>query len=51
MTVIDVYDEEFLTATDVLNPLKLHSDFMGLLQTQKKSHGVIGESWHLLAVI
>ncbi len=24
---------------------------MNLLQTQKKSHGVIGECWHLLAVI
>ena len=51
MTIIEVFDEEFLVSSEVINPGKLHGDIMSLLQTQKLSPGVIGECWHLLAVI
>jgi hypothetical protein len=50
--IIEVYDEDFLTANNVLNPGRLHEDVKNMLQTHSKlSHGVIGECWYLLAVI
>jgi hypothetical protein len=51
VAILEAYDDDFLVSTAVVNPAKLHSDIMNLLQTQKKSHGVIGECWYLLAVI
>lgn len=41
-TIIGVYEEEFLKSEEVLNPAKLHTDIMNILQTQKLPHGVIG---------
>jgi hypothetical protein len=52
IAIIEAYDEDFLTANDVLNPERLHDDIKSMLQTHSKmAHGVIGECWYLLAVI
>jgi hypothetical protein len=50
--LIEVYDEDFLLANDVLNPKELHDKVKTMLQTHSKtSHGVVGESWFLLAFL
>ena len=43
MTILEVYDAEYLVNEAIINPVKLHSDIMTILQqAQKKVHGVIG---------
>jgi hypothetical protein len=43
MTILEVYEPDFLISEDVVNPVKLHSDITNILQqAQKKVHGVIG---------
>lgn len=49
--IIETYDDQFLTANEVLDPEALHSRISDLVRSQNKCHTFIAECWHLLAVI